>query len=45
MYGDIRIVVETMTGGAFHLEINVAEPIALIKHSLAQIQGSSQSGK
>ncbi len=36
---DIRVVVKTLTGGAFHLEISPFEKIIIVKETLCQIQG------
>ena len=38
--GDIRVVVQTLTGGAFHLEIHPSEKIAVVKETLCHIQGT-----
>jgi hypothetical protein len=37
--GEIRIVVETLTGGAFHLEIESSERVLTVKETLCHIQG------
>jgi hypothetical protein len=39
--GAVRIMIETMTGGAFHLEIDCQELVGVVKETLCQIQGRS----
>ena len=41
--GEIRIIVETLTGGAFHLEIESQERVLTVKETLCHIQGMPQS--
>ena len=38
---EIRLVIETLTGGAFHLDIALASPVLLVKETLCSIQGKS----
>ncbi len=40
-YAEIRVIVETLTGGAFHLEIDAREKISVVKNTLCHIQGTS----
>ena len=39
---EIRLVIETLTGGAFHLDIALASPVLLVKETLCSIQGEAQ---